>query len=147
MTDGGAVPARQRTIRDQNLGLVLRQIAATPGRSRAQLAQITGLARTTISALVDDLSDRGLVAEQSPDRSTRGRPASPLVLNREGPGGLGIEINVDYVAACVVDLTGTVRAHRTVVSDNRAVSPGPACGGRPGSRPNWSPGWVCRSPG
>jgi predicted NBD/HSP70 family sugar kinase len=125
MTDAGAaaVPARQHTIRAQNLGLVLRQIAADPGRSRAQLAQATGLTRTTISALVDELIERDLVAELTPGRGARGRPASPLVLNRAGPAGLGIEINVDYLAGCVVDLTGTVRAHRTVVSDNRAVSP------------------------
>jgi predicted NBD/HSP70 family sugar kinase len=124
VTDGATVlPARQHTIRTQNLGLVLRQIAATPGRSRAQLAQTTGLTRTTISALVDDLIDRGLVAELTPGRGARGRPASPLVLNRSGPAGLGIEINVDYLAAGVVDLTGAIRAHRTVVSDNRALSP------------------------
>lgn len=124
MTGGaGALPARQHTIRTQNLGLVLRQIAATPGQSRAQLAHTIGLTRTTISALVDELIDGGLVAEQSPGRGSRGRPASPLVLNPDGPAGLGLEFNVDYLSCCVIDLTGAVRAHRSVASDNRAVTP------------------------
>jgi predicted NBD/HSP70 family sugar kinase len=124
VTDGVMVlPARQHTIRTQNLGLVLRQIATTPGQSRAQLATATGLTRTTISALVDELIDRGLIAEQTPGRGARGRPASPLALNPQGPAGLGIEINVDYLAGCIVDLTGAVRAHRTVPADNRGRSP------------------------
>jgi predicted NBD/HSP70 family sugar kinase len=124
VTDGATVlPARQHTIRTQNLGLVLRQIAANPGQSRAQLATATGLTRTTISALVDELIDRNLIAEQTPGRGARGRPASPLALNPQGPAGLGIEINVDYLAGCIVDLTGAVRAHRTVAADNRGGSP------------------------
>jgi predicted NBD/HSP70 family sugar kinase len=118
-----AVIASQRTVRQHNRALVLAAVADAPRRSRAQLALATGLTRATISALVDDLLDAGLLAELSPDRGLRGRPGSPLVLNGNGPAGLGVEINVDYISACVLDLTGAVRGSRTEVVDNRRGTP------------------------
>jgi predicted NBD/HSP70 family sugar kinase len=117
------VIASQRTVRQHNRALVLATVADAPRRSRAQLALATGLTRATVSALVDDLLDAGLLAELSPDRGLRGRPGSPLVLNENGPAGLGVEINVDYISACVLDLTGAVRASRTEVVDNRSCTP------------------------
>ena len=116
-------PAGQHTIRRHNRALVLTQIADSPRQSRAQLALATGLTRATISGLVEELITSGLVAELMPDRGARGRPGSPLTLNPDGPVGLGIEINVDYATACLVDLTGAVRVRRTQVIDNRQISP------------------------
>ncbi|MGA3352906.1 MAG: ROK family transcriptional regulator [Acidimicrobiales bacterium] len=114
-------PARQQLLKRQNLALVLRQIAEEKNLSRAQLAVRTGLTKATVSTLVDALMGAGLVVERDPERGLIGRPGSPLGLNGEGPAGLGIEINVDYVSACVVDLTGAVRFQATAVSDNRLV--------------------------
>jgi predicted NBD/HSP70 family sugar kinase len=63
---------------------------------------------------VDDLLRGGLVAEVEPaPRRGAGRPAAGLVLSPTGPAGLGLEVNIDYLAAAVVDLTGAVR-HREV---------------------------------
>ena len=67
--------------------------------------------------------DAELVVERDPERGLIGRPGSPLSLNPQGPAGLGIEINVDYVSSCVVDLTGAVRWRRTIVGDNRLLRP------------------------
>jgi predicted NBD/HSP70 family sugar kinase len=117
------VIASQRTVRQHNRALVLATVADQPRQSRAQLALATGLTRATVSALVDDLLDAGLLAELSPDRGLRGRPGSPLVLNENGPAGLGVEVNVDYISACVLDLTGEVRGSLTEVVDNRRSTP------------------------
>lgn len=112
MTDG---PVRQASLREHNLGLVLRHAAnAARPPSRADIAAATSLTRATVSALVDDLIAGGLLTEVEPaPRAGAGRPAAGLVLSASGPAGLGLEINVDYLAACVVDLAGTVR-HRDV---------------------------------
>ncbi len=117
------VPASQRTVRQHNRALVLRTVAAQPRQSRAQLALLTGLTRATVSALVDDLIDAGLLAELEPDRGSRGRPGSPLVLNANGPAGLGIEVNVDYISACVLDLSGELRTSERRQIDNRRSTP------------------------
>lgn len=109
-------PARQASIRNANLALLYGLILDAPAPlSRAALAAATGVTRATASALADALLEAGLVAEVSPPPATgAGRPAAGLVPAADGPAGLGLEINVDYLAACVVDLTGAVRA--TVIS-------------------------------
>jgi len=117
------VPARQQLLKRHNLALVLGHLAGAPNLSRAQLAAGTGLTKATVSTLVYALMDAGLIVEHDPERGLIGRPGSPLALNAEGPAGLGVEINVDYVSACVVDLTGTVRLRNKIVRDNRLVAP------------------------
>lgn len=132
---------RQASLREHNLALVLRQIAiarsqtGTAGSagaadrppSRADLAGTTGLTRATVSALVDDLIGGGLLTEVEPaPRTGAGRPALGLVLATQGPAGLGLEINVDYLAACVVDLTGAVRHREVRRVDLRPVAPAAA---------------------
>ncbi|MEV4345750.1 ROK family protein [Actinoplanes sp. NPDC049596] len=106
-------PVRQSSVRAHNLALVLQTVANSADRpSRAGIAAATGLTRATVSALVDDLIAGGLLTEHGPaPRNGAGRPATALALSPDGPAGLGLEINVDYLAACVVDLTGAVR-HR-----------------------------------
>ncbi|MEV4693871.1 sugar kinase, partial [Micromonospora echinospora] len=122
----GAV--RQGSLRELNLAVVLRRIAAADRPpSRAGIAAGTGLTRATVSAVVDDLIAGRLVAEAEPEpRTGAGRPARGLVLASDGPAGLGLEVNVDYLAACVVDLTGTVRHHLVRRADLRPVSPADA---------------------
>lgn len=126
---GAAVTAvRQASLREHNLALALRHIAAADRPpSRADLAARTGLTRATVSALVDDLLTGRLLTEVAPTpRSGAGRPAVGLRLAGHGPAGLGLEINVDYLAAVLVDLAGTVR-HRTVRRvDLRPVPPAEA---------------------
>lgn len=116
-------PAGAHTVRLHNRALVLDAIAEQPGRSRAQVASATRLTRATVSAQVDELIASALVVEGATPPPTRGRPASPLSLNADGPAGLGIEINAGYLSACVVDLTGAVRARVRIDADNRTAAP------------------------
>ena len=122
-------PARQHSLRRHNLALVLQHIAASEPLSRARIAAATGLTKATVSSLVDDLVGAGLVAELGPEaRGQIGRPGSALTLNRGGLVGLGLEVNVDYIAVCVSDLAGGVRHLRTRVGDNRGQTPGRVLG-------------------
>jgi predicted NBD/HSP70 family sugar kinase len=120
----GGSPARQQALRSHNLALVLQHIAASEPVTRARIAQATSLTKATISSLVDDLVGARLVTELGPEaRGEVGRPGSALTLNRAGFVGVGLEINVDYIAVCVTDLVGRVRSLRTRARDNRGQSP------------------------
>ncbi|MEE6257327.1 ROK family protein [Plantactinospora sonchi] len=123
-----ATAVRQASLREHNLALVLRHIANAPHPpSRAAVAATTGLTRATVSTLVDDLITGRLLTEVDPTpRSGAGRPALGLVLAGHGPVGLGLEVNVDYLAACLVDLTGTVRHRAVRRMDLRPVPPADA---------------------
>jgi predicted NBD/HSP70 family sugar kinase len=122
-------PARQHSLRQHNLALVLQHIASGEPLSRARIAAATGLTKATVSSLVDDLMSARLVTELGPEaRGEIGRPGSALTLNRAGFVGLGLEVNVDYIAVCVSDLAGEVRLLRTRTGDNRGQTPGRVLG-------------------
>lgn len=125
----GRSPARQDALREHNLALVLQHIAAGDPVTRARIAAATGLTKTTVSSLVDDLVSARLVVELGPEaRGEIGRPGSALTLDPSGYAGIGLEINVDYIAVCLADLTGEVRYLRTRPRDNRAQSPAKVLG-------------------
>ena len=117
---GAAHPADQTTVRRANLGVVLRYMASTGSRSRAQIAAETGLTRGTVSSLVSELIARDLLRETGETTSPRGvgRPGAALEVS-DVVVGVGLEVNVDYVAVSVEDLTGVVRYERRFNRDNR----------------------------
>src|SRR4051794_25326614 len=131
MMSASTTPVRQSSVRAHNLALVLQTVAnATNRPSRAAIAALTGLTRATVSALVDDLIDGGLLTGRAPPpRTGAGRPAAGLALRPDGPAGLGLEINVDYLAACVVDLTGTLRHRFVEHADQRPADAAAALSG------------------
>ncbi|MFG3343144.1 ROK family protein [Glycomyces sp. NPDC048151] len=104
-------PARQERLRALNLELVFRHVlAAEAPVSRTELAAATGLTRPTITRIVEELIAGRLVTETGATPDGRaGRPRMGLTLSRTGPAGLGLDIRTDGLAACVVDLHGTVR--------------------------------------
>lgn len=119
-----AAAARPIDVRRHNLALVLRQASARGRISRAEIARATGLTKGTVSVLVQDLLRRGLLVELGTQTEGRvGRPRSALALNGELHCGVGLEINVDYVAVCVADLLHRVRFHRVEAIDNRGLPP------------------------
>jgi predicted NBD/HSP70 family sugar kinase len=115
-TRTGPGAARQHTLRERNLELVARAVYEVPEpMSRAGVAAATGLARATVSTLVDQLVAAGLVRELPAVTGGRaGRPAVPLVPAPRSVVGLGLEVNVDYLGARVLDLTGDVVTEQVV---------------------------------
>lgn len=118
-----AQPVTQRALREHNRALVLGAIAEAPGLTRAQIASRVGLTRATLSTLVEQLLAADLLVELDPAPGLRGRPGSPLELNPAGPAAIGLEIDVDRISGCLVDLSGVVRATRTLEVDNSGSPP------------------------
>lgn len=103
-----------------NLGLVLRRLRDHGPRSRARLASELALTRSSISALVADLEDRGLVRSAGIERGGMGRPGTAVELDGRAICGIGAEINVNHVAATALDLRGEVVAeHRSAIDAHR----------------------------
>ncbi|MGY1577396.1 ROK family transcriptional regulator [Streptomyces sp. MN13] len=112
------------TVRRHNLSLVLRTVHDTGEVTRAGIAARVGLTRAAVSSLVEQLLDCGFVTEWGKTSSGQaGRPGTVLKVARTGPAGLGVEINVDYIAVCVVDLAGTDRVRLVEHFDSRGVQP------------------------
>jgi predicted NBD/HSP70 family sugar kinase len=110
-------PADQLAVRRANLSRTLRYIRANGPRSRAAIAAATGLHKTTVSSLVEELLTRRLLREAGFERSgTAGRPGRGVALSPE-LGAVGIEINVDYLAVHGCDLTGRTVVERRLSFD------------------------------
>lgn len=107
-----AIPSRagHGDVRRNNLEVVLRHLSAVRADSRASIAARTGLTPSTVSRLVGELMELGLVREAGADgdltRRTPGRPATLLELDGRQVLALGAEINVDYLAVLGNDLAG-----------------------------------------
>nr|WP_308191765.1 ROK family transcriptional regulator [Kitasatospora humi] len=116
-SEGG--PASQQDMRRQNLAVVLGTVAGQSPLSRADVAGLTGLTRAAVSSLVDELIGRGALTEAETAPSGRvGRPGRALSVNDRGPAGLGLEVGVTHLGACVVDLRGEPRVWRRVERTN-----------------------------
>ena len=120
-----ATAARQGSLREHNLGLVLRTVLdGDDAPSRADVAAATGLTKATVSALVDRLVAGGLLAELAPATPQRaGRPAVPLAAPSGTLAAIGAEINVDYLGVRVLDLAGHVLDERVRRLDLRGSEP------------------------
>lgn len=111
----------QRTIRRHNLGLILTHVARVGPRSRALLARETGLNKTTVSSLVAELIEAGLLAECDGARSGGvGRPSQALELDGRRLVALGVELDAAHIALTALDLCGVLRHQVVVEQDNRS---------------------------
>ena len=95
-------------VREINLSAVLDQLQGQAPVSRAQLALLTGLNKSTISSLIDELIETGLVIENGLMTSLAGRPGKLLELNPNAGCGIGMEIGVDFILVVVSDFVGNI---------------------------------------
>ncbi|MGA5823648.1 ROK family transcriptional regulator [Kitasatospora sp. NPDC094028] len=106
-------------MRRQNLAVVLGAVRVHSPLSRADVAGHVGLTRAAVSSLVDELIGRGALTEAAATASGRpGRPGRALAVSEQGPAGLGLEVGVTHLGACVVDLRGEPRVWRRVERTN-----------------------------
>jgi predicted NBD/HSP70 family sugar kinase len=106
-------PLEHLHVRRHNLSLVLRLLDTQGPRSRADLAKATGLTRATLSSLVADLIDRGLVREIGRGVDQRvGRPATLLEVDGGHVVTVGVELNVAYTSVRANDLSGATLYER-----------------------------------
>ncbi|MDN3483182.1 ROK family transcriptional regulator [Arthrobacter sp. APC 3897] len=108
-------PSGTESIRAQNLSRVLTLLHRRGPLSRADLTRLCGYNRSTVGALVAELSGLGLAYETDPPALKRvGRP-SPLVHVNDRVAAIAVHPDVDAVTVGVVGLGGKV--HRRVRYD------------------------------
>ena len=98
-----------------NLSAIMRHLHEFGATSRSELSTVTGLNRSTIGFLLEDLASRGLV-HAAPARSTGtpGRPSPMVSVNHERELALAFEVFGDSVGAAIVGLGGRILFSRRV---------------------------------
>jgi predicted NBD/HSP70 family sugar kinase len=90
---------------------ILKLIRNKQSVSRSELSQLTGLTRPTVSAIVNDLTDEGIIIETGKGESSGGKRPIILELNSKYRYVIGIDLGDDYVINGVLcDFCGNIVA-------------------------------------
>jgi N-acetylglucosamine repressor len=114
-----ALKATREQTRAHNSRLVLRTIFECQEISRADVARGTRLTRTTVSDVVADLMDQGLVEEIGYGPSAGGKPPILLSVVADSRHLIGIDLASAEFRGAVVNLRGQIRQQINVPLDNR----------------------------
>ena len=93
----------QALVREINLSVIMNRLRTNAPISRAALAETTGLNKTTVSSLVNELIERQFVQEIGLTSPSSGRPAILLKLNPTAGFIVSCEIGVDFILVICTD--------------------------------------------
>ncbi|MGI9036458.1 MAG: ROK family transcriptional regulator, partial [Pyrinomonadaceae bacterium] len=99
--------ARSNTIRDINRQIILNYIREESPISRAEIARITALQRSTVSLIVEELLNTGLIEEVNGE-SSGGRPPQLLSLRTSHAVAIGIDLGKKRTIVAASDLSGYI---------------------------------------
>src|SRR5437870_3658964 len=111
-------PGSLETLRRHNRIRVVDVLRRRGSASRAEIGRETGLSPASVSSLVAELMDEGVVVERA-DAAPRspspngGRPSTPLTLDPSSGTLLGIQFAHEGVLVAVTDLAYEILAEET----------------------------------
>ena len=93
----------QEKVRKINKSIVLNTLRLHAPISRARVANLTGLNRSTVSNIVNVLIEEGLVFEDQQESNGIGRPGITLGLRPDGGAVIGVEIGVGFISVLLTN--------------------------------------------
>ncbi|MCP8969853.1 ROK family transcriptional regulator [Ectobacillus ponti] len=95
-------------MKSVNKSIILNKIRTSEPISRAQIAKETSLTPPTVSSIVKELIDQGLVRESALGQSSGGRKPTMLHINTDAYYVIGIDAGPEKVECVLTDLTGKI---------------------------------------
>jgi predicted NBD/HSP70 family sugar kinase len=108
--------ARPHLIRVLNEQLLLDHIRNNGPCSRAELARVSGLSKSTVSIAMANVERAGLVREAGHRRGAPGRAARLYEVMPEAGYVLALDVGRQFLRGALADLTGSVVARETIRS-------------------------------
>lgn len=102
----------QSGMRDHNERLVLSLVRRHGALAKSDIARITGLSAQTVSVIMRQLEQDGLLARGEPVRGKVGQPSIPMSLAAEGAFFLGLKVGRRSADLVLTDFLGRMRAAR-----------------------------------
>lgn len=109
MTDA----ARTVAVAAPGAGEIFQILRDGQARTKAELATITGLARSTVSSRVDALVASGLVAPAGEAVSTGGRPPARVAFNPRAGVIVAVDFGATHATVAIADLGASILGSRT----------------------------------
>ena len=104
----------QSALKRLNRMAIVRHVKARPGVSRGDLAELTGLAESTVSVLVKELLHEGWLRATDSAAGAVGRRPKLLSLDPDHFAVLGAEMGVDYLNVVACGLGGELLFSRLI---------------------------------
>lgn len=95
-----------RDTRATNLRVVLQLLWHSDGLSRADISRASGLTRATVSDLVTELVDEGLIEQVGRGPSKVGKPATLLAVRRQSRTIVAVDLRPTFIRGSLIDLAG-----------------------------------------
>ncbi len=111
--------ANQKQSRAHNMNLVFRAIYESGQTSRIEIARHTHLTRTTVSDMVAELIESGLVEEIGTSVSNGGKPSILLQMVADSRYLIGLNLAQDKFIGAVINLRGEIKQVYEVPSENQ----------------------------
>lgn len=111
--------ATHEQLRRHNRHLLLRAVYLNLADSRAALAQATGLTKPTVSNLIAELIEEGLISEggHGPSSESGGKRPRLISFRPRARQVIGVAVDHDGVHAVLTDLSGEAAAHHRAPLD------------------------------
>jgi predicted NBD/HSP70 family sugar kinase len=110
----GLAGADTTLVRRWNRRTVLSTLRAHPEVTLSTMAKLTGLSRPTLTAVLEELTERGLVQAHAPATGGSGRPARRYGFRATAGYVLGLHFSPARVLALATDLDGRVAARGSI---------------------------------
>jgi predicted NBD/HSP70 family sugar kinase/biotin operon repressor len=113
----GEQPGALGSLRESNREKVVTALQTLGVASRADIARWTGLSRSTVSSIVAELHDEGLVVDRQEggrEAAGSGRPPALIALDPSAGYALGIDFGKRHLAVALADLSHEVLGERWV---------------------------------
>ncbi|HEY2652347.1 MAG TPA: winged helix-turn-helix domain-containing protein, partial [Solirubrobacteraceae bacterium] len=94
-------------------GTILQLLRERDGRTRAELADLTGLARSTVAQRLELLANNGLVVPAGARESTGGRPPLAVAFNPRAGVVIAADLGATHSRIAITDLAGVVLCEQT----------------------------------
>ena len=111
--------ATHQQTRVHNERLVVRTLYDLGPISRAEVARLTGLTRTTVSDVVASLLDEGVVREVGRGPSSGGKAPIMLEVDDDARLVVGLDLGEEHFAGSLVNLRGEIRRTVELAVDGR----------------------------
>lgn len=103
------IVVNSQMVKQLNQMAIIRNIQINESTSRQEIARVTGLSNSTVSILVSELIDSGIVKELGEGESSGGRKSKLIGINEEGGYILGVDVGSSKTICGIVDLRANIR--------------------------------------
>ena len=95
-------------MKSVNKSIILNKIRTSEPISRAQIAKETKLTPPTVSSIVKELIEEGIVRESELGESSGGRKPTMLLINSDAFYVIGVDAGPETIECIIADLTGKI---------------------------------------